>query len=254
MLECLVRSPGRFNTALLEAVRPGTLEEELLGLDDALAHRGLRVQQVLLKNLARNRVPVTRQTFVAGRLDVIAHALRRLQVELPAPRDYPPAAAPWLGRHVWPSTLGAARSRVEERGETLFVKPRGTVKRFTGKVFTNPLDFRSLRVTSPSAAVWCSEVVEVVSEYRGFMLDGQVIDLRHYSGDPERQPLEGVVSAVVAALAAGLPAGCALDFAVLADGRTVFLELNDGYSLGRYGLKPELYLNLLMARWEQIIA
>ena len=52
------------------------------------------------------------------------------------------------------------------------------------------------------------------------------------------------------------PMGCSIDFAVIekAGGQqTVFLEMNDGYALGNYGLTPLKYAKHLSARWAQLL-
>ncbi len=52
------------------------------------------------------------------------------------------------------------------------------------------------------------------------------------------------------------PMGCSIDFAVVVkDGkeRTVFLEMNDGYALGNYGLYHLSYAKLISARWSQLL-
>lgn len=43
-----------------------------------------------------------------------------------------------------------------------------------------------------------------------------------------------------------------MDFGVTEDGRTILIEVNDGYSLGAYGLEPTLYTRLLTARWAEL--
>ena len=48
------------------------------------------------------------------------------------------------------------------------------------------------------------------------------------------------------------PAGYAIDFGVTADGKTVLIEVNDGYSLGSYGLMENFYAKLLSARWAEL--
>ena len=40
-----------------------------------------------------------------------------------------------------------------------------------------------------------------------------------------------------------------MDFGITAEGRILFIEMNDGYSLGFYGLELSLYARLLVARW-----
>ena len=49
------------------------------------------------------------------------------------------------------------------------------------------------------------------------------------------------------------PAGYAADFGVTGDGRTLLVEINDGYSLGCYGLQHNLYAQLLSARWAELV-
>jgi hypothetical protein len=48
------------------------------------------------------------------------------------------------------------------------------------------------------------------------------------------------------------PAGYSADFGVTDDGRTLLVEVNDGYALGNGGLVANLYAELLKARWEEI--
>lgn len=48
------------------------------------------------------------------------------------------------------------------------------------------------------------------------------------------------------------PPGYAAGFGVTRGGRTLFIEVNDGYSLGSYGLQRNLYAQLLSARWAEL--
>ena len=49
------------------------------------------------------------------------------------------------------------------------------------------------------------------------------------------------------------PYACALDFAVTSKRETLFLELNDAYSIGAYGLEPSVYAKFLATRWTQLM-
>lgn len=60
-----------------------------------------------------------------------------------------------------------------------------------------------------------------------------------------------VIEAAVAAFT-DAPNGYAIDFGVTADGRTLLIEVNDGYSVGAYGLFFTDYAKLLAARWAQL--
>ena len=48
------------------------------------------------------------------------------------------------------------------------------------------------------------------------------------------------------------PAAYAIDFGVTDDGRTLLIEVNDGYALGSYGLFYPDYSKLLSARWAEL--
>lgn len=49
------------------------------------------------------------------------------------------------------------------------------------------------------------------------------------------------------------PRGYALDLGVTKEGATLLVEVNDGYSLGSYGLAPVAYANLLSARCSDLV-
>ena len=48
-------------------------------------------------------------------------------------------------------------------------------------------------------------------------------------------------------------AGYGIDFGVLLNGETALVEWNDGMALGNYGITPNDYAELFLARWEQIL-
>lgn len=244
-------------TAVLELVAPGLLDEDLRGLESALERRGLSVHRVLAREVVRGSVDLRGVDLVAGRLPVVGAALRQLGHAVPAPLDYLDASDDVLGRRVWPSTLAAVAAGLELRGEPVFVKPRGATKRFTGRVVSDPVDLRSLPVRSGSTPVWCSDVVDIAAEHRIFVRQGAVVGARQYDGaarEPDDAELAARASRIVQSLLPRLPAGCAVDVAELGDGTVVLVEVNDGYSLGRYGLDADAYLGVLLTRWAELTA
>lgn len=48
-------------------------------------------------------------------------------------------------------------------------------------------------------------------------------------------------------------AGYAIDFGVLSTGETALVEMNDGFSVGAYGINQEDYTDMVMARWEELL-
>jgi ATP-grasp domain, R2K clade family 2 len=50
------------------------------------------------------------------------------------------------------------------------------------------------------------------------------------------------------------PAAYAIDFGIVADGRTLLVETNEAYSLGCYGLPELRYSSLIERRWQELLA
>lgn len=44
-----------------------------------------------------------------------------------------------------------------------------------------------------------------------------------------------------------------LDVGVLSTGETALIEVNDGFSVGMYGMSKELYAELLQTRWKELV-
>ena len=141
---------------------------------------------------------------------------------------------------------------VRESTDPVFVKPMEH-KLFTGFVFDGCAGARMRLATHESSTqVWVSDVVEFVAEYRVFVLDGEILDARRYTGRwdvalPFRSEIERAVREY-----AGAPRAYALDFGVTGDGAQLLVEANDGFALGNYGLSSIPYAKMIDARWEEL--
>ena len=171
------------------------------------------------------------------------------------PFDYPENLAPYYGRSFRRTTLGVVRRRLNDGGGSVFVKPAERRKRFTGLVLGGPEDLWRVASVGDNVRVVCSDVVTWLTEWRVFVHGGEVVGVEHYDGDTALRPDADVVEAVVTALRATCPAGFAIDVGVIGEtGRTAVVEVNDGFALGRYGLDPDAYVDLLVARWRELLA
>jgi hypothetical protein len=145
------------------------------------------------------------------------------------------------------------RAHVTDRSPPLFVKPVGD-KIFAGAVMREFRDLIPTRELAGDVLVWASTPVDFLSEWRCFVLEGELVGIGHYKGDPLRFPDSSVVKAAVGDYALDAPAAYALDFGVVADSQTSLVEANDGFSLGCYGLGPLAYTRFLEARWRELIS
>lgn len=164
--------------------------------------------------------------------------------------DYPTALQPYIGRNVHQAKLEDIINNPSSWG--VFIKPVSTTKWFTGRVINQAQDLRGIGMADDTR-VWGSDAVEFVAEWRAYILDGTVIDVRPYAGDYHFSFDATVLDTAVTAWT-DAPAAYSLDIGAAQDGKTLIVEVNDGYALGSYGLSPYKYAAFLQARWQQLVA
>lgn len=187
------------------------------------------------------------QDVVVGYVGTVRYKLAQLGIPVEE-LDYPEELQEFLGRKVWSSTMNTIAHSPDLW--PVFVKSQED-KQFTGNVIRKVKDLIGGGTENADSPVWCSELVEFVAEYRCFIRYGQILDVRRYKGDwsvaPDRQIVEKMVDEYTSA-----PAGYTIDVGVTSDGRTLLIEVNDGYALGCYGLFDVDYAKLLSARWSEL--
>ena len=186
------------------------------------------------------------EDVVVGGTIMIWHALNQQGIQAEQ-YDYPEELSAFRGRRIWTTRLGDIRNEKLP----IFIKPVEE-KIAPGIVIGKWEDLEAeYGLLGPQTLLYCSESVDFVSEWRCFLLYGIIIGIQFYYGDRDAQCDRNTIDAAVRAYP-NMPAGCALDFGVTKDGRTLLIEMNDGYSLGAYGLEPTLYARLLAARWAEL--
>lgn len=233
----------------------GKLEPEHRDVAEVLAARGIPYELFTIKRLMRNQLPLDRETLLVGDHAVIAMAMKRLGFN--ETNDcYPKSLEKYLGRRVWSTTIRGLLSEAKYKNMTdIFVKPRSKAKLFTGFVLHSNRELWRLDSFSGQTELYCSTLVEWVSEWRVFVSEGRIVGVRNYSGDEGVWVDMEVVEAAVRDLEASdeRTAGYAIDFGVLESGETTLVEWNDGFALGSYGLDKDVYTDLLIARWEEVL-
>lgn len=192
---------------------------------------------------------LSHEVGLAGYIGDVWRALDTMGVPRPPSLDYPEVLDPFLCRSVRRMLLREARGLT---GRKLFVKPCKQ-KLFTGFVCEGTFnDQIRMGPYSETEEVFVSDPVNFVSEYRCFVLRGDILTARHYKGDwgvsISRKRVEEAVEAWEDA-----PVAYCLDFGATDKGETVLVEVNDGFALGTYGLQPTLYAQMLEARWQEMV-
>jgi hypothetical protein len=183
---------------------------------------------------------------ITGFVGDTLNALTKLGIPHPSPMDYPEEIQECLGRRVWKTTMGEVRGTTQP----VFLKPFQH-KAFTGFIYRGPTrEAVRTSLLSDEDPVWCSEVVNFVSEYRVYVKDGEILGAYLYKGDwshaLDRWTVEGAVRAYKSS-----PRAYSLDFGIT-QGYTRLVEANDSFALGNYGLPSPLYAQMIEARWEEL--
>ncbi len=217
--------------------------------------RGVRCELFEPQQLEQRTLPLAKDTLVAGGVPVVEAALTALGVPVPPADNLPAVLAKYRGRRVWTSTWGELRAKYGKKGppEPLWVKSLRRNKGAPSLAVYEAEDISAAEALPDSHEVLVSEYVTFVSEWRCFVRHGQIVDLCRYQGDVFRYPDAQIIKDAIAEHSRSAPAGYGIDFGVLTDGRTVLVEVNEGYSLNPYGLESMEYAELLEARWLQLV-
>ena len=169
----------------------------------------------------------------------------------------------WFGYKIFPindTWAGEFKKRKEQfcsldeiESYPCFIKPAQDIKAFTGIIVENEKEAR-LFTNNYSGILSVQEIVEIESEYRLYYTEARgVIGIKHYLGNPYLVPDEEFVNTLVNRAKKELKEkSFTLDIGIKDNGETFLIEVNDGWSIGNYGLSPSLYYSFIKARWLQL--
>jgi hypothetical protein len=220
--------------------------------------RGYEVIRFEYEEIAQGRLDFDlrnhpEETVVRGGVRAVLDALVRAGRPLPPLFDLPPSLTPWIGRRFWQSTMGEIRSAVASDNFTpVHIKPLNQHKLFKGAVVREFRDLIPTAGVSSDILVLAQECVEFVSEWRATILRDRILHIGHYRGDPLTFPDPVVVRSSVSEFE-GRPIGFGMDWGITSSGKTLLVEVNDGFALGNYGIPGTHYTALIEARWRQLM-
>lgn len=156
----------------------------------------------------------------------------------------------------YPEPLRRFLGRVVRRTTFALAMPDEFVKPLRCKAFTGGVKRTIQEAIDPNEPVYASDAVTFLAEWRAYVHHaGDTFTVSQYGdGEDRESPTEGILEMVLAdGWVDVAPAGYALDVGMLADGRLVLVEVNDGWGLGLYrGCSPHDYLTLVSERWREI--
>lgn len=158
-------------------------------VSEEIALRKIPVVFKTLEDIEYSSFPFSRTDFVVGTFEFTRLALKRMKIPMPNAEDYPECLQHLLHRRIWKTTMKDLREQLE-RNPTMapcFFKPAVELKDFNGEIAS--LDWVNFLMmeyaVKPSLQIWCSEVVEMISEYRVYIVRGAIRAICRYKGPEE---------------------------------------------------------------------
>jgi len=206
-------------------------------------------------------LPLAKTRPVRGSIYSVRKALELLGVPQPENIDIPDVLKPFAGREIWGSTMGTVRKKKER----VFIKPLLIQKGFEGHIFNSNKERSFTRELPRNYKVLCQEPVKWIKEWRVYILHGKIVRVCHYDNFPlptgwtykkmyNLRPDYSTIRKMLSALGKKAPAGFALDVGVMKDKKGTFLvEMNDGFSIGNYGIHDVTFAKIIEARWKELV-
>ena len=228
-------------------------------VNGAMAEAGFRKMGYAIEYFTCSQMgslDLTERCQVVGGVGTIHAALKKLNRPIPDLQSIPDSLYSFLGRKCWVESAGELREKAEY---PIFIKPAHKAKAFTGLVVENEDELDCVFMGKPGFAeisddfeLMVQEPIEIASEWRSFVLNGEVIGLGSITGDPLLVPDVVKIDEILASYKEA-PSAFAADFGVTSKGETILVEVNDGYSIGHGCLLPFAYAELLRTRWEELM-
>lgn len=169
----------------------------------------------------------------------------------------------WLGKEVeaiddsWASIFKGRREKIttidQIENYPCFIKPHKQIKAFTGIIVNNQNE-ANLFTNNFKEQISCQDIVNFESEYRIYVhRDRGVLGIKHYLGDPFILPDKKFTEELISRAKKELKQNSyTLDIGIDSINRNYLIEINDGWSVGNYGLSPKDYYSFVKARWLQL--
>jgi len=146
---------------------------------------------------------------------------------------------------------------LKKEGE-FFIKPISKTV-FTPNTYNFPLnsdDMLNVLHVSENCPVYMSDCVCFEQEYRCFSINNCIEDVRQYSnsgGMGWSTPINSQFIDDINDRCLPNNKSYVFDVGILSDGEWALVEFNDGICVGSYGLDPDLYSDLFLVRWCEIM-
>jgi hypothetical protein len=204
-----------------------------------------------------DRQPLKDDDVIVGSVEATTRFFKELGIEIPTYLGYPEELRMYMGRGLDECKLGDI-----DRDYPYFVKPSVDVKLFTGDIIESSSSMDFLKEycgnINDDTMVYVSPVIDIKSEFRCFVFEGELRGIQFYQGDFKILPDVGKIQEMIRSWKDS-PVAYTLDVGV-ADipqngeyNNTILVEVNDMWAIGSYGFDSKEYSLMCVRRMRQII-
>jgi hypothetical protein len=197
---------------------------------------------------------ITKETPVFAGIHMFKRIMEAMKVDYKEIEAYPEVLSPFLHRKVSVVSIGEVRSNVGV-WDKFFIRPIDmNRKQFNGHIINREEELRITLNLPENTRVIKSDPVNFVSEYRTYIMEDEVVAMKHYKGDWGIYPSRHTVEAMINLYKPFAPKAYCVDVGVLDTHETALVELNDSINMGNYGLSSLLHARMVETRWKEITA
>lgn len=201
-----------------------------------------------------NIVPRTRDVMLVASVENTEKWFKDMNWSIPSMTiPHQLSSTHWTDRNISKMSLGEAINKPAP----YFIKSY-ELKRFDSMVIEKEEDKKWLKTTDMpdiTTQVLVSDVINFSSEWRCYILEGKIIGICHYSGDLKYYPDYNRIYDMVRQYSEA-PKFYSLDVGITVKKNLTFtnlVECNAGFSLGNYGLSPQMYVRGLTTYWRELL-
>jgi hypothetical protein len=215
-----------------------------------------KTKVILFDNL--DKIPLSKFNIIVSGTENTIKRLRDLGIEPPKALNIPEELE-WyffLGRKIKRMTFSEFKKDADNGSISfpIFIKPDGYAKEFVaGPVSNKENALLFYKDVCEDCPIIISEIVNIISEYRCYVMEGKLIGIKHYLGDVRKFPNVELIDEMIK-FYKNQPIAFAIDLGITNEGNTILIEINDAWSLGNYGLENNLYASMLAKRWHQLMS
>lgn len=231
-------------------------DRDMLDLYDGYLELCQPIQFFKEFDVITNKQLITKNDVFCGHVNICKQIWKNLGLKVSELDCYPQELHEYFGRNIKKMKLGFFRkilrnNEIYSTNTVFFIKPLKN-KLFTGFTCQLPQDLKKL-TCSMNTEIHVSSYVKFDAEFRAYVYKNKIVDVFRYWGDRWDVTVDKDIVERMVSLINNSPIFYSLDFGIDDKGRTLLIEINDGYALGNYGLGPKQYAEMSMARWNEII-